>query len=209
MPALKGKPSGKCVVCAHPERVRIELLLAGGAGQKAIGRKFGMSKDCVHRHWHGHVTEQRRASLILGPVPRQALAAQVCEENTSVLDNLRIVRAGLWNQYDCALEAGDRIAVALLAGKLHNNLQITAKITGELASSPLVQINNQQNVSVMIESPEFAQFQARLIAVLRDFPDARVAVLREFERLEATADVPSSADVPQLTQGDTYENAAA
>ena len=113
MPALKGKPSGKCVVCAHPERVRIELLLAGGAGQKAIGRKFGMSKDCVHRHWHGHVTEQRRASLILGPVPRQALAAQVCEENTSGLDNLRIVRAGLWNQYDCALEAGDRIAVAI------------------------------------------------------------------------------------------------
>jgi hypothetical protein len=184
-------------------------MLAGGAGQTAVGRKYGMSKDSVHRHWRDHVPQERRAALIMGPVPRQALAAQVCEENTSVLDNLRIVRSGLWNQYDQALAAGDRFGVAILAGKLHNNLQITAKITGELASSPLVSItNNQQNVSMLMESPDFAAFQTRLVAVLRDYPEARIAVLAEFERLEAAADTPPS-DVPQLTHGETYENVAA
>ncbi|MGO9036431.1 MAG: hypothetical protein ACLPV2_04795 [Steroidobacteraceae bacterium] len=201
MSARKGQPSRKCAVCGHADQVRIELLLAGGAGQKAVGTKFGISKDSIHRHWHGHVTMERRAMLVMGPVPRQALAAQIAEENTSVLDNLRIVRAGLYKQYDAALEAGDRTVGALLAGKLHQNLQITAKITGELASSPLVSItNNQNNVSMLVESPEFSAFQARLIGALRNFPEARAAVIKEFERIEHLA----PDDVPQLT-GEVYE----
>ena len=206
MSARRGQPSGKCAVCGHIERVKIELLLAGGAGQKAVGRKFGISKDSIHRHWHGHVTAERRAQLIVGPVPRHALAAQVCEENTSVLANLRIVRSGLWKQFDAALEAGDRMTGALLAGKLHQNLQITARITGELASSPLVQINNtQNNVAMLMDNPEFGAFQTRLIATLRNFPEARAAVLAEFERLDAPEDV-----APQLThQGQTFENETA
>jgi hypothetical protein len=204
MSARKGQPSGKCAVCGHADQVRIELLLAGGAGQKAVATKFGVSKDSIHRHWHGHVTMERRAMLVMGPVPRQALAAQVAEENTCVLDNLRIVRAGLYKQFDAALEAGDRMTGALLAGKLHQNLQITARITGELASSPLISINNTQNNNVaMMESPAFAAFQARLIAVLRSHPAARDDVIREFERLEAgpAAAVPAAAVA--------YENQAA
>jgi hypothetical protein len=204
MPARRGQPSGKCVVCAHPDKVRIELLLAGGAGQKAVGRKFGISKDSIWRHWTRHVDAQHRARLLMGPVQMHALSAQIAEENTSVLENLRIIRAGLYQQYDAALEAGDRTAGALLAGKLHQNLQITARITGELASSPLISINNNQtNNMVMVESPAFAAFQARLIGVLRLFPDARDAVIVEFERLEAP-----SATLPIAT-GNTYENEAA
>lgn len=181
----------------------MELLLAGGAGQKAVGRKFSISKDSVWRHWTRHVDAEHRARLIMGPVQIQALSAQIAEENTSVLENLRIIRAGLYKQYDAALEAGDRTVGALLAGKLHQNLQITAKITGELASSPLIQVNNTQNNNVaMVESPAFAAFQARLIGVLRQFPEARDAVSAEFEKLEAAP----AAAVPH---GVTYEHQAA
>jgi hypothetical protein len=204
LPARRGQPSGRCVVCAHPDKVRIELLLAGGAGQKAVGRKFGIGKDPIWRHWTRHVDAQHRARLIMGPVQIQALSAQIAEENTSVLDNLRIIRAGLYKQYDAALEAGDRTVGALLAGKLHQNLQITAKITGELASSPLIQVNNTQNNNVaMVESPAFAAFQARLIAVLRNHPAARDDVLREFQRIEVAPAIPAP------TAGVTYDHQAA
>jgi hypothetical protein len=187
MTTRRGHPGG-CKVCAHVERTRIELLVAGGAGQKAIGTKYGLSKDSVHRHWRDHVPDHRRASLLLGPVPRQALAARVAEENSSVLDNLRIVRAGLYQQYDAALTAGDRQTGALLAGRLHENLRITAGITGELASSPLVSItNNQTNIALLTESQEFLAFRADLIRTLSRFPEARAAVLAEFERIEAEA----------------------
>jgi len=184
MPAHKGHPGG-CRVCAHLECARIELLLAGGAGQKAVGTKFGLSKDSVHRHWRDHVSEERRLVLIMGPVQRQALQARVAEENSSVIDHLKAIRAGLYQQYTAALDAGDRTSGSLLAGKLHENLRIVARITGELASSPLVTINNSQtNITALMDSPQFAQFQARLISILARHPDARDEVVREFEQLE-------------------------
>ena len=192
--------SGGCTVCAHLERTRIELLLAGGAGQTAVAAKYGLSKHAVHRHWHGHVTAERKANLILGPVQRAELAARVCEETGSVLDHLKAIRAGLYQQYNAALEAGDRNSGALLAGKLHDNLRTVARITGELASGPLVQINNSQtNVTALLDSREFAAFQAALIRVLNQYPPARDAVVAEFERLERqAAAAPLPVPVPAL-----------
>jgi hypothetical protein len=187
MPAHKGHPGG-CKVCEHVERTRIELLLAGGAGQTAVAAKYQLSKHSVHRHWHGHVSEQHRLNLIMGPVGRMELSARVAEENSSVIDHLKIVRAGIYQQYHAALEAGDRNSGALLAGKLHENLRITARITGELISSPLVQINNSQtNVTALLDCREFVTFQATLIRLLDRFPSAREAVVTEFERLARQA----------------------
>lgn len=192
--------SGGCTVCAHPERTRIELLLAGGAGQTAVAAKYGLSKHAIHRHWHGHVTADRKANLILGPVQRAELAARVCEETGSVLDHLKVIRAGLYEQYSAAIEAGDRNSGSLLAGKLHENLRIAARITGELVSSPMVQINNSQTtVTALLDSREFTTFQAALIRVLNKFPEARDAVVAEFERLEhQAAQAPVPVPVPAL-----------
>jgi hypothetical protein len=173
-------------------------MLAGGAGQKAVGAKYGMSKDSVHRHWSRHIDAKRKARLLVGPVQEHTLRARLAEEGTSVVDQLRITRAGLFESYDIALKVSDLNAVAQLASKIHENLRIAGNITGELASSPLVQINNNQQ-NVMVESPDFVAFQARLVAVLREFPAARLAVLREFERLESPINSPVES-VPQLIQ---------
>jgi hypothetical protein len=159
----------------------------------------------VHRHWSRHIDAKRKARLLVGPVQEQALRARIAEENSSVIDQLRVTRAGLYESYDVALKVHDLNSVALLAGKIHENLRITGNITGELANSPLVQINNSQNnVTMLMESAEFTAFQARLIGVLRAYPEARLAVLAEFERLDAPD---GSSGTPQLThQGQTFEN---
>lgn len=165
----------------HLERSRIELLMAGGASHRSVGAKFGLSHYALGRHWANHVNAERKASLVMGPVTKAALAARLSEESHSVLDHLKSVRAGLYALYDAAVTAGDRTGGALLAGRLHENLGKMALLTGQLAQSPLVQINQQ---NVLINDPGFAQFQQQLIAVLRRFPDARNAVVAEFERLE-------------------------
>jgi transposase-like protein len=172
----------QCVVCLHLRRTELELELAGGARQTAVAKKYGISSDTVHRHWNRHVDDERKARLLIGPVQQAALAARISEENSSVIDSLRVIRAGLFESYDLALKAADRNSAAQLAGRLHENLRIVANITGELAHSPLVQVNN---TSVFVHDPAFASFQADLIRVLSRFPDARAAVLTEFERLEA------------------------
>lgn len=182
----RSSPNGRCRVCRHPDRGRIELLAAAGASRPVLGRKFGMSDDSIQRHMARHVTPERRAQLALGPVSTQALASAVAEESESVLDNLRVVRAGLYNLYAAACEAGDRLGGAVLAGRLHENLRTVAKITGELANSPLIQ-HTHNTVNLLGNDPRFAQFQLDLVRALSGFPDALKAVTREFERIECAA----------------------
>jgi hypothetical protein len=166
------------------ERVPIELQLAAGVSMNVLARKYGASRHVLARHWRSHVSDARRAALALGPVKQITLAAQVSEEAESVIDHYRAVRAGLYRLYDAALEAGDRNGGALVAGRLLSCLDSMARLTGELATSPLIQNNMQVNFYLL---PEFAHFQADLIRVLSRFPEARAAVIREFERLEAPA----------------------
>jgi transposase-like protein len=183
-------PNGKCRICKHAERQRIELLCAGGASIKAVSRKFGVPYDSLYRHWAGHVTDERRSALMFGPVQREALASHLAEESSSVIEHYRAVRAGLYALYDAAVTAGDRNGGAMLAGRLHENLAAMARLTGQLAQSPLVQVNQ---TNVFINDPAFANFQADLIRVLGRYPDAREAVIAEFERLEV-----QSAALPAL-----------
>jgi hypothetical protein len=98
----------------------------------------------------------------------------------------------LYKVYDIAVTASDGTTTGLLAGRLTEVNNAIAKLTGELASSPLV-VNNTQNI--FTSDPGFAQFQQQLIGVLRHFPDARNAVVAEFERLERTLAAPPSPGV--------------
>jgi hypothetical protein len=111
-----------------------------------------------------------------------ALTARIAEESTSVIDHLRAVRAALYQLFDLAVTAGDTTGGAQLAGKLLQCLDSMGRITGQLASSPLVQINQ---TNIFMHDPAFARFQADLIRVLGPFADARKAVIAEFSRLEA------------------------
>jgi len=171
-----------CQVCKHPERGRIEVLLAGGASQIAVARKFSLSRGSVHRHWRLHIDDERRSMLIIGPVERQALAAQVAEESSSVLDHFRAVRAGLYQFFTAALEAGDRNGGALIGGKLIDVNSAVAKLTGELANSPLVQHNT---LNVVMQSPQVQTFLQELADQLKPYPDALRAVVSWMEAREA------------------------
>lgn len=185
MPTPAGHPSGRCKLCGHVERVRIELQMAerGGASVAAIARRYGVSRHVLRRHWEHHVSPTRRAALVLGPVAQMSLASAVSEEASSVLDHYRAVRAGLYKLYDGALEAGDRNGGALVSGRLLTCLDAMGRLTGQLAESPLIQNNTQLNFYLL---PEFASFQADLLRTLSRFPEAYAAVLAEFERIEAS-----------------------
>lgn len=181
MAAIKGR-RGPCTVCAFPELARLELLLASGAGPTAAARKFDLSHDAIRRHWLKHVSPERKAALIAGPAALQSLGAKVGEEAESVLDLHRAVRAPLWSAYATAAEVGDAVTLDRLSGRLTDSINATGRLTGELASSHLVQQNVQIN---LIANPEFERFRSNLLRVLSRFPDAARAVIEEFQRLDA------------------------
>lgn len=174
----------QCSICLAPERHRIELCLVGGASARATAQRFGVSPHACLRHLRHHVTPERRAALLLGPVQIEALAAKVAEESESVIDHHRAVRAGLYELYTACLSAGDATTGAMVAGRLTDVNRAISALTGELAQSPLIQTNT---VNVFTDA-SFLRFQDDLIRVLNRYPDAREAVLAEFSRLERQAE---------------------
>jgi hypothetical protein len=190
MAAHKGQPTGKCTVCAHLERTRIELLVLGGASQRSVGRKYGLSHHSLCRHFANHISEERKANLILGPVQRQALAARVCEESESVLDHFKATRSGLYSLFDSAVTAGDGNTGALVAGRLTEVNNAIGRLTGQLMASPL--ISNTTNIFLL---PAFAKIEALIVNALLKHPEARTAVikaLREHEASELQPVVPAA-----------------
>jgi hypothetical protein len=166
------KISGRCTVCQHPDRWRIELLRAGGAGLDALAAKFNFSRDALHRHWHKHVSPEARASYLVGPADFLTLMEKAAKEGDSVIDYLKIVRGALLAQLAGMGAAGDARGVAYVADKLTNVLQVYAKVTGEIADLARTQTFNfsQTNNVNLIDSPIMVDLQALLVRELADDP---------------------------------------
>src|SRR5262245_45400226 len=75
--------SGRCTICAHEHKWRIELLRAGGAGLDALASKFGVSRDSIWRHWRNCVSPEAKATFLAGPVQLEQLAERAAEEGES------------------------------------------------------------------------------------------------------------------------------
>src|SRR5215469_9762365 len=48
----------QCTVCRHPERGRIDYLIASGATMESVGEQFGLTKQQLSRHFQKHVSER-------------------------------------------------------------------------------------------------------------------------------------------------------
>jgi hypothetical protein len=177
MSRLKGRTQGRCLVCQHPRRAEIEQLVVRGASGAKVAEKFGLKFGGVYRHMKAHVSAETRAELLVG-AGVEKLGELVTEESGSVLLHYASIRARLYRHLDAAGEANDRINVDRLAGRLHENLNHVAKITGELSHSPLmVQQNNYLG-------GDNARVIAAIVAAVSPYPEARAAVTQALRRLE-------------------------
>ncbi|MGH1571884.1 hypothetical protein ACRAWG_15810 [Methylobacterium sp. P31] len=106
--------SGRCAVCSHPDRARIEAAVARGVSRRDAAVRFDISPDSIYRHWQNHVGEDQRVALKTGALkPRTNLRKLVEEEDMGLLENLQAVRAGLWRLFESAVEPrgpGQRLA---------------------------------------------------------------------------------------------------
>lgn len=193
----------RCSICAHQDRGRLELALVSGASRQAIGRKYGVSPHALARHDSGHISAERRAQLMGGPLKLQELAERAAEEGVSLLDYIALIRSALMTRFLAASDVDDRQGTALLAGRLTELLRLQATLTGELARTTSSVTNN---IAVMA-SPLMADLQAMLIRELQPFPEARARVIAGLEELSRRA-LPAPAvaiPAPALPKGDTID----
>src|SRR6266478_9416165 len=115
--------NGKCAICRHSDKWRIELLRAGGASLDSLATKFGVDRDAIWRHWHDHVTPEAKAGYLIGPAELATLAERAAIEGDSVLDYLKLCRTVLVGQLSAMSEAGDGRGAAYVARALTRTLE--------------------------------------------------------------------------------------
>jgi hypothetical protein len=176
MPRRSGHREGTCKTCLHPERTRIDYLIATGASLKPLAPRFDLKPSSLYNHSKKHVSTEYRAAVRLGPFESETRLRQLCAENgVSVVETLRAVNAGVSARWLAAFEAGADDTFISLTAQMRKNLELLARLTRELVPQPSV-VNTTNNF-VLFEHPEYVQVIAALSMALRPFPEARQAVL--------------------------------
>jgi hypothetical protein len=184
-----------CTVCEHADRASIELGLANRVPIRVLGKRYGLHHDAVHRHGRNHMTPELHAQLMtrgrMTPVELENLRVT---ESEGVLQHLVAVRGRLYGLMDAAEEQDDYKSAATVGTAIHKNLEITARLLGDLRTGT---VNVTNNLLVM---PEFHALRTSILHSLRAHPEARSDVVKALRHFQ-------SPDLPQQESPD--ERAAA
>ncbi|MFL6587205.1 MAG: hypothetical protein ACJ8GV_10030 [Luteimonas sp.] len=142
-----------------------------------------MSVDSVHRHGHKHMSVQLKAQLMTRGRLTEIDLDQLREtESEGLLHHLVASRGRLYRAMDEADEQGKNLEVARITGVLLKNLELTAKLLGDLHGG-----SSQVNILVL---PEYHGLRTAIMQALRPFPAARAAVAHALQSYE-TPQIPA------------------
>jgi hypothetical protein len=122
----------RCTVCCHKDKIRIELLRAGGASVAALSREFGVSTWSIYHHFKAHISSARLAEMVAGPLQVEQLVAAAADESRHVIEYFGIVRSVLFNQFLTCARTSDHVGVVNVGGRLIEALRELGRMTGEL-----------------------------------------------------------------------------
>lgn len=173
---------GSCRICSHPERVRIEGLLAAGTPTKTVARQVGVPNQTLRDHVKRC---SRRPAQPVAVVPAEALVLPDVVVPSGhplapILTELREIHGDALKAYGRAVAATDDRTIALLVQQLRNNLKAQADITAKLHR------DDRPPEERLASNPEWQAFLPRLLrAVDRCCPGCRDGFRVTLEAAEA------------------------
>jgi hypothetical protein len=204
----KASPANRCAICRHPERARIEALNCAGVSLERLSEKFEVHKDAVWRHMQRHVSEERKASYLIGPAKIAALAEVAAEESESILDYLNILRSSLFALLDKRASEGDHCAVSMLSARATEVLREIGKLTGQISNFANSTVINVQNNTTILNSPPFADLQSGLLEVCARHPQVRADILELLRGLDSKYQPSKAIATPSMREIDGVANVA-
>jgi hypothetical protein len=152
----------RCAICTHPDREAIDKALVGDAALSELAAIYRVSDDSLGRHKANHLP----AKLVMAEA-----AAEVARAD-SLLGQVRDLQRRALDILDKAEEAGELRTALSAIREARGNLELLAKLLGELDERPVVNLNL---------SPEWIELRAVIIAALEPHSEAQRAVLRALE----------------------------
>lgn len=157
----------ECTVCSHPDVFTINEHLVGIGGKlslRNIAKQFDVNYQAVNRH-RQHIPQLLvKASQAMEVADADDLLAKVEELRVKAMDVL--TEAEEAHDYRVMLAAIDRAS---------KQLELLAKLLGEISDAPQINI---------LIAP---QVQALIVGALAPYPEARLAVAGALEKLEDVA----------------------
>jgi hypothetical protein len=151
-----------CTVCVHPKREEIDRALVGETSNLSVSSLFGVSESAARRHKANHLP----AKLVM------ARAAEEVAQADSLLDQVRDLQERALGILDKAEGAGELRTALSAIREARGNLELLAKLLGELDDRP------QVNISI---SPEWLELRTVIVGALEPHPQARESVLKALE----------------------------
>ncbi len=158
--------SRSCTVCAHPRREEIDRALVEGVSAAEIsGRYRTVGERAVRRHRSNHPP----AKLVMAEK-----AAQVAEAD-DLLEQVGDLQRRALAILDKAEEVGELKTALSAIRETRGNLELLAKLLGELDERPVVNLN---------VSPEWLELRTVIVTALGPHPEALGAVVGALEGAE-------------------------
>jgi hypothetical protein len=158
-------------VCDHPERHSIDEALVTDAPYRSVAKRFELSESAVYRH----KTEHLPVHLLKAREVEQVARAD------DLLNQVRNLQAHALDILERAEKAGDlRTALAAIS-QARGNLELLARLLGELNEQPTV------NIVALFEHPQWRELEATIYRALSPYPEARMAMLRAVAGVEEGA----------------------
>ena len=156
-----------CTVCAHPKREEVDRALVEGVSAAEIsGRYRTVGERAVRRHRSNHLP----AKLVMAEK-----AAEVAQAD-NLLDQVGDLQRRALAILDMAEEAGELRTALSAIREARGNLELLAKLLGELDERPVVNLN---------VSPEWLELRAVIVTALQPHPEALGAVVGALEGAES------------------------
>ncbi len=155
-----------CTVCTHPKREQIDLALVESVSAAEIaGRYRTLGERAVRRHRSNHLPA------------RMVMAEKAAElvEADNLLDQVGDLQRRALGILGRAEEAGELKTALSAIREARGNLELLAKLLGELDERPVVNLNI---------SPEWLQLRAVIVGALEPHPEALGAVVGALEAAE-------------------------
>jgi hypothetical protein len=152
-----------CTICSHAKREAIDEALVGGSSNLSVSSLFDVSEAAVRRHKSNHLP----AKLVLAHEAGEVATAD------NLLEKVQDLQCRTLTILDKAEDAGDLRTALGAIREARGNVELLAKLLGELDERP--------QVNVIMIAPEVRD---AIVRALAPYGEARLAVASALERFE-------------------------
>jgi hypothetical protein len=157
----------RCTVCAHPKVEAIDMALIAGEPYRSVANRYeSLSQAAVQRHEENHLPATLSKAMEAREVPRA----------DDLLASVRGLQRRALSTLGKAEEAGELRTALLAIREARGNLELLAKISGELQQEGTVNLHL---------SPEYLEVRTAILVAVEPYPEAAQAIIKFMEDRES------------------------